>query len=129
DGIDISHPDLSANIWTNPSPGAVGLSGDLHGYNFRDNTGTIPAETHATHVAGTIGAEGNNNMGVAGVNWQVSLMSLRFISQATNSGTSADVMKAYNYVKQMRDLWASSAPTKGADIRVVSARYGGGGDS
>ena len=130
EGIDISHPDLLANIWTNPSPGSIaGISGDLHGYNFRDNTGTIPAESHATHVAGTIGAVGNNSQGVVGVNWQVGLMSLRFISEATNSGTDADAIKAYNYAKQMRDLWVSSSGTKGANIRALNASYGGGGYS
>jgi subtilisin family serine protease len=130
EGVDRTHTDLQANIWTNPSPGSIsGISGDVNGYDFRDNTGTIVPETHATHVAGTIGAVGNNNTGVVGVNWQVSLMSLRFISAATNNGTDADAIKAYNYVKQMRDLWASSGHTKGADIRVVNASYGGGGYS
>jgi subtilisin family serine protease len=130
EGIDASHPDLLANIWTNPSPGSIsGISGDLHGYDFINNSGTVPAEGHATHVAGTIGAVGNNNQGVAGVNWQVSLMSLRFISEATNSGTDADAIRAYNYAKQMRDLWVSSSGTKGANIRVLNASYGGGGYS
>jgi subtilisin family serine protease len=131
EGIDISHPDLLANIWTNPSQGSIpGISGDLHGYDFFGNTGTIPAELHATHVAGTIGAVGNNGEGVAGVNWQVSLMSLRFISAATNSGTDADAIRAYNYAKQMRDLWVSNPPgTKGANIRALNASYGGGGYS
>src|SRR5713226_4484253 len=59
EGIDISHPDLQANIWTNPAPGSIsGISGDVHGYDFINNSGTIPAESHATHVAGTIGAVG-----------------------------------------------------------------------
>ena len=130
EGIDIDHPDLLANIWTNPSPGSIsGISGDVHGYDFRDNTGTIIAESHATHVAGTVGAVGNNSVGVVGVNWQVSLMSLRFISEATNSGTDADAIKAYNYAKQMRDLWVSSSQMKGANIRVLNASYGGGGYS
>ena len=130
EGIDRTHQDLQANIWTNPSPGSIaGISGDVNGYDFRDNTGNIIAESHATHVAGTIGAVGNNSTGVVGVNWNVSLMSLRFISEATNSGTDADAIKAYNYVKQMRDLWTASGPAKGANIRVVNASYGGGGYS
>lgn len=129
-GIERSHPDLQANIWTNPSPGSIsGISGDVNGYDFRDNTGNITPEFHATHVAGTIGAVGDNSVGVAGVNWQVSLMSLRFISAALDSGSSADSIKAYNYVKQMKDLWASSHNTQGADIRVVNASYSGGGYS
>jgi len=130
EGIDRTHEDLQANIWTNPSPGSItGISGDVNGYDFRDDTGNIVPEPHATHVAGTIGAVGNNGVGVAGVNWQVSLMSLRFISAAAGSGTTADAIKAYNYVKQMRDLWSSSGHTKGADIRAVNASYGGGGYS
>src|SRR6266581_232047 len=131
EGIDINHPDLQANIWTNPSPGSIsGITDDLHGYSFiNPGTGTIPAEPHATHVAGTIGAVGNNSIGVAGVNWQVSLMSLRFINDQTGSGSDADALKAYNYAKQMRDLWTSSGGTKGANIRAVNASYGGGGYS
>jgi len=130
EGIDRTHEDLQANIWTNPSPGSIpGISGDVNGYDFRDGTGNIVPESHATHVAGTIGAVGNNGLGVAGVNWQVSLMSLRFISETAGSGTTTDAIKAYNYVKQMRDLWSSSSHTKGADIRAVNASYGGGGYS
>lgn len=130
EGIDIGHPDLQANIWTNPSPGSIaGISGDVNGYDFRDHTGTITAEPHATHVAGTIGAVGNNAQGVVGVNWQTSMMSLRFIAADTNSGTQADALAAYAYAKQMRDLWNSSGGSKGANIRVVNASFGGGGYS
>jgi subtilisin family serine protease len=128
EGIDINHPDLHANIWTNPSPGSIsGISGDVHGYDFINNTGSITPEFHATHVAGTIGAVGNNGLGVAGVNWQVSLMSLRFINDATGSGSEANAIRAYAYAKQMRDLWVSSGGTKGANLRVLNASYGGGG--
>src|SRR5258705_933276 len=75
EGVDINHPDLTPTIWNNPSPGSIsGITDDLHGYNFVDNTGTIPAEDHATHVAGIAGARGNNGVGVVGVNWTVSLM-------------------------------------------------------
>ncbi len=130
-GIDISHQDLQANIWTNPQPGAVGggIAGDLHGYNFVDNNGTIfvdnDAETHATHVAGILGAVGNNNRGVAGVNWAVNLMSLRFLDE-DGTGETANAIRACVYAKQMRDLW-ETAPvhTKGANIRVLNASFGG----
>jgi subtilisin family serine protease len=156
-GVDVNHPDLQANIWTNPNPGSIagfgpkvqlanstytvsedgGAAvitvkrdpGDLHGFDFINNSGTIPAENHATHVAGTIGAVGNNGIGVAGVNWQVSLMSLRFINQATNNGTDADAIRAYNYARQMRELWVSTVGNQGANVRVLNASYGGGGYS
>jgi subtilisin family serine protease len=130
EGIDISHPDLAANIWTNPHPGLIpGIAGDVNGYDFINNSGTIPPEQHATHVAGTIGAVGNNGVGVVGVNWQVKLMSLRFIDQATNNGSTADAIRAYNYAKQMRDLFVSSSGANGANIRALNASYGGGGPS
>jgi subtilisin family serine protease len=134
EGIDISHPDLQANVWTNPSPGSIpGISGDVNGYNFLANNGTVfsgaSGEFHATHVAGTIGAVGNNNVGVVGVNWQVSLMSLKFIDYVTNEGDDADALRAYNYAKQMRDLWVSSGGAQGANIRVLNNSYGGGGFS
>jgi hypothetical protein len=123
EGIDIVHPDLAANIWTNPHPGSFPpITGDLHGYDFINDSGTIPAGSHATHVAGTIGAVGNNNAGVVGVNWQVKLMSLRFISAA--QGTDLDAIRACTYAKQMRDLWVSSGGTQGANVRVLNNSYG-----
>jgi hypothetical protein len=83
-GIDINHQELAANIWTNPSPGSVtGITNDVNGYNFFDDNGTVwnnnDAESHATHVAGIIGARGNNGIGVAGLNWNVKMMSLKFL--------------------------------------------------
>src|SRR6266545_3497743 len=126
EGIDKLHPDLQANIWTNPAEVAGnGIIDDVNGYNFAGNTGTIPAENHATHVAGTIGAVGNNNTGVVGVNWQVSLMSLRFIDGS--AGSTADAIRASNYSRQMHDLWVSTNGAKGANVRVLNNSYGGGG--
>ena len=74
-GIDGSHPDLDGNLWTNPNeiPGNGidddnnGYIDDVHGYNFADGTGTIPAGDHGTHVGGTVAAETNNEIGMAGV--------------------------------------------------------------
>jgi subtilisin family serine protease len=133
EGIDKNHEDLAANIWTNPAEIAGnsvdddgnGFVDDVNGYNFATNTGTIPAESHATHVAGTIGAVGNNGIGVVGVNWSVRLMSLRFINGS--SGATSNAIRACNYAKQMRDLWISSGGTKGANVRVLNNSYGGGG--
>lgn len=129
-GIDINHLDLKPNIWTNPQPGAVGggITGDVNGYNFVDNNGTVfsgeDSETHASHVAGIIGAAGDNNKGVAGVNWAVSLMSLKFLD-ANSDGDTADAIRAFTYAKQMRELWISSGGTQGANLRVLNASFGG----
>lgn len=129
EGIDINHTDFGvsgANIWTNPHTGSFPpIINDLHGYDFFNNSGTIPAGSHATHVAGTIGAFGNNGTGVVGVNWQVKLMSLRFISGG--SGDDVDAIRACTYAKQMHDLWISSGGTQGANVRVLNNSYGSTG--
>jgi subtilisin family serine protease len=128
-GVDITHEDLQANIWTNPSPGSIaGVTGDLHGANFTANpvTGNVFSgddhESHGTHVAGIIGARGNNNIGVAGVNWNVSLMSVKVLHE-DGSGDVADASDACTYIKQMRDLWQTQGPAKGANIRVINASF------
>ncbi len=74
-GIDGTHPDLVNNLWNNPTPNQNGFVNDIHGYDFIVQAGGIPydRDTHGTHVAGIIGAEGDNEIGVAGVNWKVSL--------------------------------------------------------
>lgn len=127
-GIKTTHVDLAANIWTNPMPGSVpGILGDVNGYNFVNNNGTVftqsDDEYHATHVAGIIGAVGNNGTGITGVAWQVSLMSLRFLDKE-GFGNTADAIRACQYAKAMRDLWESSGNTKGANIRVINASFG-----
>lgn len=102
-GVDIAHPDLAANIWTNPGeiPGngiddeGDGYIDDVHGWDFVDNDNTPQdGAGHGTHVAGTIGAVGNNSVGVAGVNWQVSLMPLRFLGNDGSGSTSAQLQRS-----------------------------------
>jgi subtilisin family serine protease len=144
EGFDINHPDLRDNVWTNPSDDAdAGFPGDTHGWDFVhndasvfDNTsGVYPApdsyngdiDDHGTHVAGTIGATGNNGLGVAGINWQVSLMSIKVLGRS--GGSDSDIIRGYAYAKMMRERWESSNHTRGANIRVLNNSYGGGGFS
>ncbi len=79
-GIDYTHPDLAANVWTNPGEIAGnhidddhnGYIDDVHGANVLAGTGNpYDDNSHGTHVSGTIGGVGNNSLGVAGVNWSV----------------------------------------------------------
>jgi subtilisin family serine protease len=88
-GVNYDHPDLQANIWTNPDeiPGngvdddGNGYVDDIHGYDFLDEDGDpMDSYYHGSHVAGTIGAVANNSEGVAGVNWNCRIVAIRFLS-------------------------------------------------
>jgi subtilisin family serine protease/fibronectin type 3 domain-containing protein/methionine-rich copper-binding protein CopC len=104
-GVDYTHEDLAANIWTNrnevPGDGldndGNGYVDDVHGYDFINGDGDpMDDHNHGTHVAGTIGAVGDNGIGVAGVNWKVQIMALKFLG-ADGSGTTADAIEALEY--------------------------------
>lgn len=107
-GIDYNHPDLAANIWTNPGeiPGngvdddANGVVDDVHGYNSARKTGDpLDDGSHGTHVAGTVGAVGNNGQGVVGVAWQANLMGVKFLEKGF--GDLADAIAALTYADKM----------------------------
>ena len=109
-GIDLTHPDLAANLWVNPGEvagdgidnDANGFIDDVHGWDFVDND-AVPQDGfgHGTHVAGIIGAVGNNGVGVTGVNWQVSIMALR-IQNDSGAGSTSAVVAALRYATMMR---------------------------
>lgn len=83
-GIDYTHPDLKDNIWRNSEETFNGIDDDgngyvddLRGYDFANNNGRpLDVDSHGTHVAGIVGAVGDNNEGVVGVSQDVSLMAL-----------------------------------------------------
>src|ERR1041384_2750181 len=139
DGIYIAHGDLSANIWHNPGEVLGNNIDDDHngyidddtGYDFYHNSpAPFISSEHGPHVAGIIGATGNNGLGVSGMNWQVSLMSLRIFGNDDEEPTSSRIIiAAYAYAKQMRDLWLSSGGQRGANLRVLNNSYGGYGSS
>ena len=129
-GIDYTHPDLAANMWVNPGEIAGngidddgnGFVDDVHGYDFANNDGDpFDDEGHGTHCAGTIGAVGDNGLGVVGVNWEVSLMGLKFIG-ANGSGSSSDGIQAVNYATMMKTQY-------GQNVRVTNNSWGGVGQS
>jgi hypothetical protein len=95
-GIAYAHPDLQSNIWLNDDPvdgvdnDANGKVDDLRGWDFAsDDNNPMDDEGHGTHVAGTIGARGNNAQGVTGVNWSVKLMALKAADACRRSSTPA----------------------------------------
>ncbi|MCC5806640.1 MAG: S8 family serine peptidase [Opitutales bacterium] len=103
-GLRLTHEDIVANLWTNPGETADGTdtsgSGyidDIHGINAIDLSGNPVDESgHGTHVAGTIGAVGNNGVGMTGVAWNVRIMALRFLG-AGGSGAVSDAILCIEY--------------------------------
>lgn len=104
-GIDTAHPDLAPNLWTNggeiPGNGkdddGNGYIDDVNGYNFWDHSGDVTDENdHGSHLAGIIGAVGDNGLGVAGVDWNARLMALRFTDERGN-GTSTKAIESIDY--------------------------------
>ena len=93
-GIDFSHPDLANNRWENPAPGT---EGDVNGWDYITDNGVIwDGQGHGTAIAGIIAAEGNNAIGITGVMWRASLMSLRVLD-STGSGDVASAVEAIDY--------------------------------
>lgn len=95
-GIDYDHPDLAANVWTDTD--------GSHGPTFCTGpdsfcNGVMDDNGHGTHVAGTIGAVGNNLTGVVGVNWNVQVMACKFLDRF-GSGNLADAISCLEYIKQ-----------------------------
>jgi subtilisin family serine protease len=128
-GVDWTHPDLAANIWTNTREIAGnrkdddgnGFVDDTRGWDFidGDNTPSDP-HGHGTHVSGTIGAVGNNGTGVVGVNQRVGIMPVRAIN-SQGYMTWADATRAINYVTLMK--------SQGVNVAAINASWGGPGSA
>jgi len=123
-GVDYSHEDLKANMWRNVGEipnnqiddDGNGFVDDVYGYDFFNNDGDPKDDhSHGTHVAGTIGATGNNSTGVVGVNWNTRIMALKFLN-GRGYGFAEDAIKAVEY-----------AVANGAHI--INASWGGRGYS
>lgn len=125
-GVDYTHPDLAANIWSNPG-GIGGCALGTHGYNARTATcDPMDDETyyggHGTHVAGIIGAVGGNGIGVTGVNWRTSILPVKWLD-SSGWGYTSQLIAALDWVLQ--------AKRAGVNVRVVndSATFVGTGYS
>jgi subtilisin family serine protease len=126
-GIEITHDDLVDNIWVNEAeiPGngidddQNGYVDDIHGWNAFTNSGEQKTNSHGTHVAGIIGAKGNNNHQVAGVNWDVKIMNV-----PGSSGNTSVVLTAYKYVLDQKKLWLATNGAQGANIVSTNSSFG-----
>ena len=111
EGVQITHEDLDLNIWTNPfeTPGNGldddnnGYIDDVHGWDFFEDDASVydgSLDDHGTHVAGTIGAEGGNGLGVAGVAWRVTLIPAKFLGPTV--GYVSDAAAALDYMTALK---------------------------
>lgn len=124
-GVDYNHPDLKENMWTNEAErtGKAGVDDDgngyvddIYGYDFASNRGdSNDDQGHGSHCAGTIGAKGDNGVGIAGVVWDVKIMGVKFLD-ANGSGTLENALKAIDYATKM-------------GAKIMSNSWGGGGFS
>lgn len=113
-GVDYSHVDLQSNMWQNQN-GDYGINAIDHVNSPHD---PMDDNGHGTHCAGIIGARGNNDSGVCGVNWQARIMALKFLDWY-GEGTDADAVECITYALQNR----------GGSRMVISASWGGFGYS
>ena len=123
-GIDYNHEDLKNQMWVNegeiPGDGidndGNGYIDDVYGWNAnKDNGNPMDGNAHGTHCAGTIGAEHNNGIGVAGVMADVRLMAVKFLGD-DGGGSLADAVEAIDYATKM-------------NVDIMSNSWGGGGFS
>ncbi len=123
-GVDYTHPDLAANIWSNPlevvnglDDDGNGLVDDVRGWDFKaEDNDPMDENGHGTHCSGTIAGVGNNGVGVAGVNWRCRILPLRFLD-ADGRGYTSDAVEALYYVIWLRQ--------HGVNIRLTSNSWGG----
>lgn len=132
EGIQFDHPDLSGQIWTNPYDPVDGIDNDgngyiddIHGWDFDGNNNTIydggtggTLDDHGSHVSGTIGAKANG-AGVVGVNWNVTIISAKFLG--SGGGTTANAVKAVDYITNLKNIHPE------LNIVATNNSWGGGG--
>lgn len=125
-GFYLNHTDM--NFWKNwyeiPGNGidddTNGYVDDVNGWNAYNNNGNVTASgTHGTHVSGTIGARGNNNLGVTGVNWNIKIVAIQ-----GSSGTESIVLRAYGYALKLRRMYNQTNGVKGAFIVSTNSSFG-----
>lgn len=136
-GVDWDHEDLRANIYTNPGEAGVlasngidddhnGFIDDVHGWNFEaKNNNSADDFYHGTHCAGILGAVGNNGIGISGVNWNVSILPIKFLNK-DGSGSTVDAVEGINYAlkmgaKVLSNSWGGKKSSKALQQAIEKA--------
>ncbi len=121
-GVDYTHQDLVSNIWQRPDSipaykdEQLGIIDDINGFNSAENSrDPMDDNGHGTHCAGIVGAEGDNGEGIAGVNWNVQIMPLKFLGKG-GFGTTKNAIESINYAIERKKA--------GVNVRVISASWG-----
>lgn len=133
EGMMKDHPDTQANVWTNPyeiadngiDDDGNGFIDDTQGWDFRGNDNKTfdgTGDDHATHVSGTIGARGNDGVGVAGVCWKVKMVNVKFLGGILGSGSTEDAIKSVDYLTDLKTR-------HGLNLVATNNSWGGGGFS
>jgi len=129
-GVDYNHPDISQNMWVNQAEynGVPGIDDDGNGYvddiyginTYDHNSDPMDDHGHGTHVAGTIGAVGNNSIGVAGINWNIKIIPCKFLG-SDGYGYTDGAIECLEYIRAFKE--------KGINIIATNNSWGGGGYS
>ncbi|MCH2043215.1 MAG: S8 family peptidase [Saprospiraceae bacterium] len=130
EGFDVDHEDLVNRVWKNTAEipddnidnDNNGYVDDYLGWNFTNNNDGHTAATHGTSVASIIGAEGNNGIGMTGINWNVQLMCLS--GTGNTMVTELGVLEAYAYIWEQRKRYRTSSGTEGAYVVSTNASLG-----
>lgn len=125
-GVDYNHPDLAANMYNNTADcnqngkddDGNSYVDDCHGISvIAGNSDPMDDNSHGTHIAGIIGAAGNNSIGVTGINWTTRILACKFLN-SQGTGTTAGALGCLDYVAEMKD--------RGANIVASNNSWGGG---
>ena len=124
-GFDIEHEDLRDNLWHNAGEidgdgidnDENGFIDDINGWSFPRDRPRPEVDVHGTSVIGILGAQGNNEIGVSGINWDIRMMLLQI-------NDVADIIAAYDYVIEQRRRWQESNGAEGAFVVATNASFG-----
>ena len=126
DGLDYNHEDIAANAWINHQEidnngiddDANGYIDDIHGWNAYDDTPDVWGQNHGLNVAGMIGAVGNNQIGISGINWHVKIMMI------VGGSPESSAIASYAYALEQRILYNETNGEKGAFVVATNSSWG-----